>query len=99
MSQFTVADHPALHRYEVRDEGGAVVGFSAYRRSGDVVVFTHTEVDDSVEGQGVGSRLVRGALDDVRAAGLTIRPLCPFVKAYVDRHPEYADLVEPTTAG
>ncbi|MEO5711469.1 MAG: GNAT family N-acetyltransferase [Nocardioidaceae bacterium] len=93
MSEFTVADHPGLHRYEVRDADGTVVGFAAYRRDGDVVVFTHTEVDDAQEGKGVGSRLVRGALDDVRAAGLTLRPLCPFVKAYVDRHPEYAGLV------
>ena len=94
MSEFTVTDQPQLHRYEVRAEDGSVVGFSAYRRDGAVVVFTHTEVDDAMEGQGVGSRLVRGALDDVRAAGLTIRPLCPFVRAYVDGHPEYADLVE-----
>ncbi|CAN5502017.1 GNAT family N-acetyltransferase [soil metagenome] len=93
MSEFTVADHTGLHRYEARYEDGTVVGFAAYRRDGDVVVCTHTEVDDAQEGKGVGSRLVRGALDDVRASGLTIRPLCPFVKAYVDRHPEYADLV------
>ncbi len=94
MSEFTVADHPEEHRYEVRDGHGSVLGFSAYRRRGDVVVFTHTEVDDAAEGQGVGSTLVRGALDDVRASGLRILPLCPFVRAYVDRHPEYADLVE-----
>jgi predicted GNAT family acetyltransferase len=94
MSEFTVTDHPEEHRYEVRDGDGSELGFSVYRRHGDVVVFTHTEVDDAAEGQGVGSALVRGALDDVRAAGLRIRPLCPFVKAYVDGHPEYADLLE-----
>ena len=88
-----VVDHPEAHRYEVRDREGTVLGFSQYRVSGDVVVFTHTEVDDAQEGQGLGSRLVRGALDDVRAGGRRIRPLCPFVKEYVDRHPEYADLV------
>jgi uncharacterized protein len=88
-----VADHPDLHRYEARAADGTVLGFSAYRRSGDVVVFTHTEVDDSQEGKGVGSTLVRGALDDVRRAGLKVRPLCPFVKAYIERHEEYADLV------
>ena len=94
MSEYTVADHPEKKRYEVRDERGSVLGFSAYRRRGDVVVFTHTEVDDAAEGQGVGTTLVRAALDDVRASGLRIRPLCPFVRAYVVRHPEYADLVE-----
>jgi predicted GNAT family acetyltransferase len=94
MSELTVSDNPVEHRYEARDGDGTVLGFSAYRRHGDVVVFTHTEVDEAAEGQGVGSTLVRGALDDVRAAGLRIRPLCPFVKAYVDGHPEYADLVD-----
>jgi predicted GNAT family acetyltransferase len=89
-----VVDNPDQHRYEARDADGNVLGFSAYRRSGDTVVFTHTEVDDAQEGKGVGSVLVRGALDDVRRAGRKIRPLCPFVKAYVDRHEEYADLVE-----
>jgi uncharacterized protein len=88
-----VADNPAEHRYEARDGDGTVLGFSAYRRSGDVVVITHTEVDDSQEGQGVGSVLVRGALDDIRASGRTVRPQCPFVRAWIDRHEEYADLV------
>ena len=89
-----VVDNPDQHRYEARDADGTVLGFSAYRRSGETVLFTHTEVDDAQEGKGVGSVLVRGALDDVRRAGGKIRPLCPFVKEYVDRHEEYADLVE-----
>jgi predicted GNAT family acetyltransferase len=89
-----VVDHPEARRYEARAADGTVLGFSQYRVEGETVVFTHTEVDDAQEGQGVGSRLVRGALDDVRAGGRRIRPLCPFVKAYVDQHPEYADLVE-----
>jgi uncharacterized protein len=88
-----VVDHPEAHRYEARDRDGTVLGFSQYRLLGDVVVFTHTEVDEAQEGRGVGSRLVRGALDDVRAGGRRIRPLCPFVRGYVDRHPKYADLV------
>ena len=92
--EIDVVDHPEAHRYEARAADGAVLGFSKYRVEGDTVVFTHTEVDDAQEGQGVGSRLVRGALDDVRAGGRRIRPLCPFVRAYVDRHPEYTDLVE-----
>ena len=45
------------------------------------------------EGHGVGSRLVQGALDDLRARGLAVVPLCPFVAGFIDRHPEYADLV------
>jgi predicted GNAT family acetyltransferase len=62
-------------------------------------VLVHTEVAPSAEGAGVGSRLVRGALDDVRARGLRVAPLCPFVREYIRRHPEYADLVgdDPAT--
>ena len=93
-SDIEVVDHREARRYEARAADGTVLGFSQYRLTGDTVVFTHTEVDDDQEGRGVGSRLVRGALDDVRAGGRRIRPLCPFVKAYVDQHPEYADLVE-----
>ena len=59
------------------------------------MVFTHTEVDPSFEGQGVGSALARGALDDVRSRGLHIIAMCPFISAYVRRHPEYADLIAP----
>ena len=68
-------------------------GYAAYRRMGDVVVFTHTEIDDAFEGHGLGGRLVGAALDTVRAAGEQVRPQCPFVKSYIERHPEYADLV------
>jgi len=89
----TVQDNTERHRFEALDEAGVVAGFAAYRLRGDVVVFTHTEVDDAYEGQGVGSTLVRGALDEVRASGRTLTPLCPFVKSYIAKHPEYADLV------
>ena len=91
-----VRDHPEEQRYEAW-LGGSLAGFAAYRlrpgrpgRPGRIV-FTHTEVQ--VEGRGVGSTLVRGALDDVRRRGLTVTPLCPFVKAYLEKHPEYADLM------
>lgn len=92
-AQLTIQDNPDLRRYEALDEAGVVAGFAEYRRRGDLVVFTHTEVDDAFEGQGVGSTLVRAALDDVREAGLRVRPLCPFFKDYIDRHPEYQDLL------
>jgi len=88
-----VVDNPEKHRYEARGADGSVVGFSQYQRTDELVVFTHTEVDASQEGKGVGSALVRGALDDVRGSGLRVLPLCPFVKSYIGRHREYADLV------
>jgi len=96
----TVTDAPGEQRYEARD-GDAVVGFAAYRPAADVVVFTHTEVEPSYEGRGVGSTLVRGALDDVRARDLLVVPLCSFVDGWIARHPDYQDLVyrrPPSTA-
>jgi hypothetical protein len=89
----TVSDAPENSRYELRD-GDRLLGVAAYQRRGNQVVFTHTEVDDSEEHSGLGSRLVRGALDDVRRAGGTVVPLCPFVQGWIERHPEYRDLVD-----
>jgi uncharacterized protein len=64
-----------------------------YRQEGDVTVFTHTVVPPALQGQGVGSRLVAGALAQVRAEGGKVRPLCTFVARYIAGHPEWRDLV------
>ena len=73
---------------------GALAGFAAYRLDGDTIVFTHTEVDPSFEGRGIGGALARAALDDVRAEGdLQVVPRCPFIRAWIERHPDYADLL------
>lgn len=86
-----VVDVPERSRYEVvRD--GSVLGFAAYQRAEGLIVFTHTEVDPALEGQGIGAALVRGALDDVRDQGLPVLPICPFVQSWLARHPDYADL-------
>jgi predicted GNAT family acetyltransferase len=90
----SVTDRPEDLRYEV-DVDGEVAGFINYRRADGVVEMVHTDVDPKWEGQGVGSALVQGALDDVRARGLKVRPFCPFVAAYIRRHPEYRDIVAP----
>jgi uncharacterized protein len=66
---------------------------AAYQLEGDTIVFTHTRVPPAIEGQGVGSRLIRGALDAARDEGLKVVPQCPFVAAYIDKHPEYRDLL------
>ena len=88
----TVTDVPDRSRYEIRD-GDRLLGLAAYQRRGRQVVFTHTEVGDSEEHSGLGSRLVRSALDDVRSSGGTVVPLCPFVRGWIERHADYRDLV------
>jgi predicted GNAT family acetyltransferase len=89
----TVTDVPEADRYEIRD-GDRTLGLAAYQRRGEQVVFTHTEVEPSSGHEGLGSTLVRGALDDVRAHGRTVVPLCSFVRGWIERHQEYADLVD-----
>jgi len=90
--EYTVRDNPAQLRYEiVRD--GELLGSIWYRLEPGVVVLVHTEVEPSAEGHGVGGMLVRGALDDIRARGLKMAPVCPFVFDYVKRHPDQRDLV------
>ena len=72
---------------------GAHRAIAAYQREGNRIVFTHTEVPSAIEGRGVGSALIRAALDSARDQGLEVVPQCPFVRAYIDRHVEYRDLL------
>ncbi|MCZ2812450.1 MULTISPECIES: GNAT family N-acetyltransferase [unclassified Modestobacter] len=88
----TVRDAPEDSRYEIRD-GDQLLGQAVYQRRGDQVVFTHTEVDSDAGHSGLGSTLVRAALDDVRSKGGTVVPMCSFVQGWIERHPEYRDLV------
>jgi predicted GNAT family acetyltransferase len=88
-----VRDAPDRTRYEASVEG-ELAGFAEYRDVEGARVFVHTEVFDAFEGKGVGSSLARGALDDVRAHGRRLVALCPFIAAYIERHAEYADLVD-----
>ncbi|WDZ89091.1 GNAT family N-acetyltransferase [Nocardiopsis sp. HUAS JQ3] len=92
-----VVDVRDRKRYEIRVDG-EVAGFAEYILTDDMVTFTHTEIDPAHEGQGLGGALVRGALDDVRPRKLAVLPLCPFVKGWIQRHPDYADLVYRTAA-
>lgn len=75
--------------------GDRVVGFAEYSRIGRKMLFTHTEVDEAIRRHGVAGVLVERALDDVRARGLVVRPLCAFVAAWINQHPDYLDLVDP----
>jgi uncharacterized protein len=96
--EIEVRDDPGAGRYEITVDG-RVAGFAAYRRVAGRVVFTHTEIGDEYEGQGLGGRLVRAALDASRAAGVPVVPRCPFVAGYIERHPEYRDLVADDATG
>lgn len=79
-------------RYEAWVDG-VLAGFADYQVTDVLIVFTHTEVGDAYEGQGVGSAIARYALDDVRETGThRVLPMCPFIKGWMQRHPEYQDL-------
>ena len=86
-----VRDNTQRSRFELDAEGH--VAFSNYRRDGGTITIMHTEVPPALNGKGIGSALVRGMLDIVRAEGLKVVPLCPFVAGYIAKHPEYADLL------
>jgi predicted GNAT family acetyltransferase len=89
-----IVDLPDENRFAVLVDGRRV-GFLAYERAGDVVTFTRIETDSDLAGQGIGLVLVRGALDAVSREGLSVRPVCPFVRDFIGRHPVYLDLVAP----
>jgi predicted GNAT family acetyltransferase len=85
-----VRDNPALGRFEM--PSGGAIAFVEYRRDGDRIVLTHTEVPDALSGQGVGSKLVAGVLDRIRSEGATVVAQCGFVAAFIRRHPGYHGL-------
>lgn len=90
--EITVRDNPGAARYELTADGEPA-GFVTYRLSPGAIALLHAEVDPARERRGLGSRLVRGALDDARARGLTVRPVCPFVAWFIETHQAYQDLV------
>jgi predicted GNAT family acetyltransferase len=86
-----IRDNREQSRFEAGS--GAAMAVAAYRRQGRRITFTHTEVPPELRGQGVGEALAQAALEAARAEGLEVVPLCPFISAYIRRHPEFADLV------
>jgi len=88
----SVQDNEATHQFELIVDGHTAL--AAYRLKPGVITFTHTEVPKELGGRGIGSQLAKGALDLVRARGLKVVPLCPFIKAYIEKHPEYQDLLQ-----
>ena len=87
-----VSDNRDLSRYEIQEDG-ALAGFTQYGLDGEVIVFPHTEIDPEFGGRGLGSIMIREALDDARRRGLTVQPSCPFVARFIAAHDDYLDLV------
>ena len=89
-----VRDNAEAHRYEL--PVGTELAVVTYNLTGQNLMITETLVPEALEGQGIASRLARHVLDDARNRGLLILPVCPFFSAYLQKHPEHADVVHPT---
>ncbi len=88
-----VADAPDRSRYEITVDGN-VAGFADYQLDKGRIVFTHTEVDDAYQGQGVAGQLARAVLDAARQRSLQVTPQCDYIAGYIGKHSEYAELVD-----
>jgi uncharacterized protein len=98
--ELNIDDNDAAQRYEARTGDGALAGFAEYRRRPSRIVFTHTVTQPGFEGRGVASTLIRFALDDARRRTLRVTPVCPFVRAFIERNDDYQDLLAaPLTEG
>jgi predicted GNAT family acetyltransferase len=86
-----VTDNPAEHRFELK--AGDHLAIATYRLAPGVITFIHAEVPSALSGQGIGSRLARGALEQARARGLKVEPRCPFIAAFIAKNAEFGDLV------
>jgi uncharacterized protein len=91
MPENPVTDNAQAHRFELQAEGQTA--FLVYARAHGSLRLIHTEVPPELRGAGIGSKLVAGVLNIAREQGLTVTPQCPFVIRYVERHPEYADVI------
>lgn len=90
----TVLDNPDRHRFEI-DLGGGQFAFAEYTLPAGKIMFTHTEVPESHEGRGIGTVLIEAGLAAARERGLRVIPICPFFAAYMQKHAEVQDLLEP----
>jgi uncharacterized protein len=87
-----IVNNRTKHRFELEVDGH--IAASYYEIAGPAITFVHTEVPPELGGKGIGSKLIGGALDQVRSEGLKVIARCPFVKAYIEKHPDYADLLQ-----
>ncbi len=92
MADPVVTDHPESGRFEITVDG-ELAGFANYHRVAGNLDFTHTEIDDRFEGQGLGSTLIRAGLEAARERAMGVLPHCPFVRSFIERHAQFLDLV------
>jgi uncharacterized protein len=97
-TEITVRDNAESRSYDALLDG-QVVGTIVYEHEGARIVFTHTIVEPEFRGRGIGTKLVRDALDDVRAHGRTLTNYCGFVSSFIGSHPEYTDLIDAAHPG
>ena len=88
-----VSNNAESSRFEIRVEDGRRAGFTQYRERDGVRDFFHTEIDEEFEGQGLAGKLARAALDQTRADGFKVVATCPFIKGWIEKHPDYQDLL------
>jgi uncharacterized protein len=93
--QVKIVDNPEHHRVEARTPDGSLAGFSQYYVRDGKYVFFHTEVLEEYNGQGIGSQIAAGVIEFVRGRGMPISPQCPFIRAYMNKHPETHDVLTP----
>jgi len=98
MGDIEIRDNPAAEQWELTVDGELAV-LAAYHDHGSRRTFTHTETQDGFEGQGLASQLVRVALEDAKERGLEINPVCPFVRGWLDRHPDFGVSSGATSLG
>jgi uncharacterized protein len=89
----TVTENPQRHRYEIHVDG-ELAGFTMFTLDGDVAIMPHTKIEPAYKGQGLATTLIGAALDDLRERRMTVVPRCPFVREFIDKHPEYQDIVK-----
>jgi uncharacterized protein len=94
--KLAIRDNPEEQRFEA-DLGDGSLAIAQYRLKDGKIVFTHTEVPPEHEGHGIGSALVRFSLEAARERGLKVVPRCPFFAAYIKKHPEEQDLLDPSS--
>ncbi|GAA1833968.1 GNAT family N-acetyltransferase [Pseudonocardia ailaonensis] len=92
MTEPMILDVAEWSRFEIHVDG-KLAGFAQYKVEPGVITFIHTEIDAAYEGQGLGGTLARHALDAVRKRGLAVHPQCPFIRAWIAKHPDYLDVV------